>query len=111
MLMLTKQGVHYHIRVGPEVVRLYDEPPLPGPYVDVIIDDLDDAHAMAMGTIEELLPDYLEQDDSEETYDFAEAVTTAVKMQETDHESWSVSELGHHLEFVICAGCQPAGMN
>lgn len=109
--MLTKQGVHYHLKVGPEIVRLYDEPPLPGPYVDIIIDDLDTAHGTAMGIIEELLPDFMEQDDVEESYEFSEAVTTAVKMQETEFESWSVSELGHEFEFVICSGCQPAGMN
>lgn len=112
VLMLTKQGVHYHLKVGPEFVRLYDEPVLmAGPYVDMIFDDLDKAHDAAMGVIEQLIPDYLDAEDVEESYEFSEQVAIAVKMQDTDGESWSVSELGHEIEFEICSGCRPKGMN
>jgi len=109
--MVVKTGVHYHIKVGPEVVRLYDEPPMRGPYYDIIVDDLDVAHDMAIGIIEELLPEYLDEDDVDESYEYSDAVTLAVKMDETLGDAWSVNQLGHDIEFEICAGCQPAGMN
>lgn len=109
--MLTKQGVHYHLRVGPDEVRLYDEPAMPGPYVDVIFDDIDDAHNATVGVVEELLPDYLDAEESDEAYEFSEQITTAVKLGDTDGEAWNVDDLGHAVEFRICAGCRPWGMN
>ncbi|MCA1799739.1 MAG: hypothetical protein LC650_00380 [Actinobacteria bacterium] len=109
--MQTITGIHYHLQVGPEEVRMYDEPPLAGPYVDIIYRDIDEAHEAAMHVVEGLLPEFLDQEEQDEAKEFAEAVTTAVKLKDTDGEAYFIEELGFEITFGVCSGCVPKGMN
>lgn len=108
---MNRPGPHYHIRVGPEEISLFDGDPLAGPYLDIIYDDIDEAHDIMMRVIDGHIPDYLEQEEREEAYEYVEDVTTMLRLEESHGESYHIEELGFELTFSICSGCIPKGMN
>jgi len=109
--MKTKIGVHYHIRIGPEVVQLYNHPPLAGPYYDFTLDDMEVAHELFIRLVNEHLPEYLDEDDEYEMYEFIEYMSDEVQRGEMHEADMGVEELGFEFELTVCSHCVPKGMN
>lgn len=109
--MQTKVGVHYHVTAGPDEVQLFNHRPLAGPFYDIILDDMDDAHSMFIELIEEHLPDYLDNDDREESYEYIEYMTDEVVNEEMVRADMGIEEVGLFFELIVCAQCVPKGMN
>ena len=109
--MQTKVGVHYHIKVGPEQVRLFDYITYAGPYVDTIIEDMDEAHQTLINLIEEQLPDYLDEDDLYESYEYIEDMTEGINRGEMFSADMAVEQFGLEFQLTICSKCVPKGMN
>lgn len=110
--MQTKTGIHYHIKVGPEMVTLYDmTEPMAGPYVDITIVDMDDAYYAMLKALDGHLDGYIDEDDEEELYEMLEYATRAVTMGETEAADLGVEHLCWEIELLVCNGCIPKGMN
>lgn len=109
--MQTKVGVHYHVRVGPRIARLYDFRAYEGPYFDIVLDDMDDAHLMLINLVNEHLPEYLDEADFEESYEHIEYMTDEVASGEMAAADMGVRECGFEFELLVCSKCVPKGMN
>lgn len=109
--MQTKVGVHYHVTVGPPEVRLYNHRTLAGPYYDLIVDDMDAAHLMFVNLIDQHLPEYLDEDDKYESYEYLEYMTDEVIEEEMVRADIGIDELGLQFELIVCTQCVPKGMN
>ena len=109
--MQTKVGVHFHVRVGPDEVSLYDGEPLAGPYYDLIFSDLENAHKSIIGLIQLHLPEYLDDDEIEESYEYIEYILHEIEYGDLVNGHMGVDEFGLQFVLSVCTECVPKGMN
>jgi hypothetical protein len=109
--MRTRVGVHYHLRVGPDELRLYDTPALAGPYFDIVYNDLDSmCHAMVLA-VNGHHEEYLDEDDAEHVLDVMRDATEEIERGNEHYASMDL-ELGpFEFEVAVCTRCMPKGMN
>jgi hypothetical protein len=107
--MLTKVGLHFHLKAGPDEVVMYDTMLLAGPYYDVIYDDLTEAHDFFVDIVNEHLPGQLDDEDRESSYEYLTDI--AEYFDEYDIEGIEVSKDGLYFGLSVCNQCVPKGMN
>jgi len=110
-VMQTKVGVHFHVKVGPDEVSLYDSDVYAGPYYDVIFSDVSDAYSLIVNLIEIHLPGYLDDDEIEESREYLDYMLEEVERGELVSGNMGVGELGFEFELSVCGECVPKGMN
>jgi hypothetical protein len=109
--MQTKVGLHYHVRVGPPTVRLYDLQEYLGPFYDIVLDDMHDAHHMLVELVDRHLPEYFDEDDIYESLEYVEYMTDEVERGEMFSANIGVAESAFIFELIVCPECTPKGMN
>jgi hypothetical protein len=109
--MQTKVGLHYHIRVGPESVVLFERPPLAGPYYDIVFDDFTTAHDTFVDLVNSHWPDQLDDDDRVSSYEYFSDMLEYSEPEDLQDRGIDVDLDPLKFALQICSQCRPKGNN
>lgn len=102
-----RTGPHYHVLVGDERVYWYGASKYLGPVSDHIFNDPEKAHHFFANLITSALPDYLDDEDLEESFDeFIGAIDSYVE-NFSDRPEQGIYFQPMDLKLLVCGSCVP----